>query len=708
MPTPNETIEAEIQQALNNCIENFISFRFNAGAGAGKTYALVEAIRFILKNKYVQLKSKNQQVICITYTNVAVREIKDRLGDSDIINVSTIHERLWDLIKIYQNELISIHKDNILEKLNDIEEDLSNKANDKYKKFATLSEKEKIDFIDFISLNIEIFYKNIDEPAAQFKGAFNTIDGQKPAFLQNMLSNVDHFKVTVKSVFKRRRYQDCLDRISLGTAGRIEYDSKSNSDRLEYMKFSHDTLLDYGLKIAVRHPMLCRIIADKYPYIFVDEYQDTNEKTIDFIKQIYNSASQNNKKWLVGYFGDTAQNIYDDGIGSGIYKIHPDIKSIDKQFNRRSHTQIIDVINVIRNDDIHQIPMFPERNLGEVKFFYHVPEENVEKQAVAVNFLNKYRNSLSRTNSGSLSEKIHCLVLTNKLIAQLNGFGDIYELVSKSENIYFSDFNSMFLSHDIEKLHPTVLLIYKLLSLRNSLLSPATTYHDLLGDLNEKVYFANVISAVSSLKDINAATLSDFVNGFSAFLECEIKSQDLSTYLLGYFSVKIKDIDVWGDFKNYFSNQLYSLMYKNASDSETKKDNMVKVNEILSVSIDQWNLWIDFIDRKEKSNVVYHTYHGTKGEEYENVAIIMEHKFGKDKDKFKFFFDHLQSAKDVQDERLKQLDYLTKFDNTKNLIYVACSRAIRNLRVLYLDDIGDVQSGIEKVFGEISKFEYIK
>jgi DNA helicase-2/ATP-dependent DNA helicase PcrA len=38
--------------------------------------------------------------------------------------------------------------------------------------------------------------------------------------------------------------------------------------------------------------------------------------------------------------------------------------------------------------------------------------------------------------------------------------------------------------------------------------------------------------------------------------------------------------------------------------------------------------------------------------------------------------------------------------NTKNLLYVACSRAIKNLRVLYLDDIKEIRIGIEAIFGE--------
>ena len=91
MLSPNEKAESEVQETINDCVDKYESFRFNAGAGAGKTYALVETIKYIIKNKYKELEKKNQQIICVTYTNVAVREIKERLGSSDIVLISTIH-----------------------------------------------------------------------------------------------------------------------------------------------------------------------------------------------------------------------------------------------------------------------------------------------------------------------------------------------------------------------------------------------------------------------------------------------------------------------------------------------------------------------------------------------------------------------------------------------------------------------------------------
>ncbi|HDT0722542.1 TPA: AAA family ATPase, partial [Proteus mirabilis] len=106
--TKNETLELGIHKNIIEHIDNFKSFRFNAGAGAGKTYSLIEALRYVAINKMTN-KENSQKVICITYTNVAVNEIKDRLGNSDTIHISTIHERLWEIIKRAQPQLLICH-----------------------------------------------------------------------------------------------------------------------------------------------------------------------------------------------------------------------------------------------------------------------------------------------------------------------------------------------------------------------------------------------------------------------------------------------------------------------------------------------------------------------------------------------------------------------------------------------------------------------
>ena len=73
----------------------------------------------------------------------------------------------------------------------------------------------------------------------------------------------------------------------------------------------------------------------------VDEYQDTHENIVKILKILDDYARSNENKFFVAYFGDTAQNIYDDGVGEDINILHPCLKRITKIHNRRSTQEVI-------------------------------------------------------------------------------------------------------------------------------------------------------------------------------------------------------------------------------------------------------------------------------------------------------------------------------------------------------------------------------
>ena len=110
MPETRQTNPAEIaaQRALDEmfeCIRARQSFRLEAGAGAGKTYSLVKALKLIINEQGTIIQRRSQQVACITYTNVATDEIISRTDGHPVIHASTIHSFCWDLIKGFQPAL---------------------------------------------------------------------------------------------------------------------------------------------------------------------------------------------------------------------------------------------------------------------------------------------------------------------------------------------------------------------------------------------------------------------------------------------------------------------------------------------------------------------------------------------------------------------------------------------------------------------------
>lgn len=159
----NKQLELDIQKNINRCLDNFESFCFDAGAGAGKTYALQKSIEHILKTKGKALKQNNQKILCITYTNAAKDEILDRLGKNSSVIVSTIHEFLWGFIAIQQELLMIEHEKKIKGELNKVEQKINSNALSSSVTFA--------DFQAAISDEkfLEVFYNTPSTPAEKFK-----------------------------------------------------------------------------------------------------------------------------------------------------------------------------------------------------------------------------------------------------------------------------------------------------------------------------------------------------------------------------------------------------------------------------------------------------------------------------------------------------------------------------------------------------------
>jgi DNA helicase-2/ATP-dependent DNA helicase PcrA len=91
------SLEPEVQEIFQS-IDNGRNFLLSGGAGSGKTYSLVSVIRQVIS------ENPTAKVACLTYTNVAVKEIEERVNHKNL-NVSTIHDFLWDNIKQFQKEL---------------------------------------------------------------------------------------------------------------------------------------------------------------------------------------------------------------------------------------------------------------------------------------------------------------------------------------------------------------------------------------------------------------------------------------------------------------------------------------------------------------------------------------------------------------------------------------------------------------------------
>ena len=97
----------ELRKTIAACLdlEDPKSFFLYAGAGTGKTRAVVEALR-IFRDRYgMQFRQSSQKVAVITYTNAACDEIRRRIDYDPIFVVSTIHSFAWEQIRSYHRDI---------------------------------------------------------------------------------------------------------------------------------------------------------------------------------------------------------------------------------------------------------------------------------------------------------------------------------------------------------------------------------------------------------------------------------------------------------------------------------------------------------------------------------------------------------------------------------------------------------------------------
>lgn len=100
-------LEIEVIRVIDY-IKEKKNFLLSGGAGSGKTYSLVQIIKEVINLNPIS------KVVCITYTNAAVKEIEQRISNNNL-SVSTIHDFLWDTVSPFQNEM----KESLLELIND-------------------------------------------------------------------------------------------------------------------------------------------------------------------------------------------------------------------------------------------------------------------------------------------------------------------------------------------------------------------------------------------------------------------------------------------------------------------------------------------------------------------------------------------------------------------------------------------------------------
>ena len=643
-----EKLKGELEEIVEH-IKQEHNFLLSGGAGSGKTYTLVQTIRWIIEQYPPCL------IACITYTNAAVKEISQRVNSDNLV-VSTIHDFLWDNIKNYQIELRKV----IVDMINTQDSGL------------------KIPNVENVP---EDFFDNGDKPT------------------------------------------------------KIEYKEYT---KLKEGIISHDEVILVANEMFKRYPKLCDILKSRYPFILIDEYQDTFPKVIEILLV---HLKQSHKKCIIGFFGDSMQCIYDKGIGNlNAYKNngeHGEVYEVKKVQNRRNPISIISLANKIRTDGLKQEPsedvtapnmIDSHPKQGQCLFVYTDKDGDV---------LNGVRNYLTEEKDWNFenSKKTKELNLTHNLIAGKAGFSTLMEIYNEDcilkyikgkikkcveANLSSEDYEGKSLGDVIallvskginEKEHKATKGQQEFIDTHNTLFEKAKEY-DFANLCNTFVDSSQLVDDKKQDEDEESKTgskRSPLVKHL-----CNIEHA-IRLYREGNISEFLKLTGyarVWDEKGNVIRSVKDKKTLRESIEILDNNDEDVLIRDIINLANEKQICIIDdklrsyqerypyIYDRvmdvqyKEFINLYnylegqtpFSTQHKTKGTEFDNVLVILEN--GKWNN---YNFDKLFTAENREEKVVQR---------TEKIFYVCCTRTKERLAVFFHKPSEKVLEKATQLFGK--------
>lgn len=525
------------------------SFLLEAGAGAGKTYSLVKALRFLMERDRFKLLKRRQRIACITFTNVAKDEIEARTDRSPLIYCDTTHAFCWSLISGFQKRL------------------------------------------------------------------------------RELLPSLEHWPERITEVGE------------LGDRA-IEYTLGYRGIKDDSVSIHHEDVL--RLMIALmENEKFRRLVADKYPVILIDEYQDTNAAWIESIKTHY-LGRQGSPQF--GFFGDHWQKIYGDGCG----KIeHPALTVIGKEANFRSVSTIVDSLNRMR-PELPQFVVDPAE-AGSVRIF-HTNDWTGSRQTgphwggdlpadVSHAALNAAKERLTREGWDLSSAQTKFLMLTHRVLAEEQGYSSLPGIFSYNEA--FTKKEHGLVAFFVDSLEPACSAFI------------ARKYGEMFAALgggdraikspSDKVKWSSAMANLIILRE--TGTVGDVVD-----------------HLRRTRCPPLPDVE---------ERHERELERFDSSAGEEMPRKLVELEALRAVPYQE----ITALARYLTGHSPFETKHGVKGAEFENVVVVV----GRGWNRYNFN-EMLESAQDSSRLPSSRLD---AFERNRNLFYVVCSRPKKRLAILF-------------------------
>lgn len=418
-----------------------------------------------------------------------------------------------------------------------------------------------------------------------------------------------------------------------------------DSDNRGRDSLNHAEVLHIAGDLLKTKPTLRQILRDGYPYILVDESQDTNRHIVG---ALFAFEAAHRGEVVVGLFGDMMQRIYGDGqpdLGEDLPK---EWATPTKQLNFRCPRRVVELINKVRQATDKQVQL-PRSSAptGHVRMFV-LPSEGVDK-AVAERAICAHMANLTADAEWQEEDAVKVLILEHRMAALRMGFDGLLAALYP-----ISQFRTSLLDGTLPAVTFFSQLILPLWEakgdkfatariMRNA--SPMVSARALKGADDQFKQLAQAQAAVDSLIElldgnpaVTFATVLQLVNKTGLF-----PIPDVLKVALAGAEVELAD----------------------GEDDQARSEEDKAIALFLDTPFAQVRAYAKYVSGRGR----FDTHQGVKGLEFPRVMVVMDDHEARG---FLFKYDKLFSGA-VEDSQTA---------STRRLFYVTCSRAERSLALV--------------------------
>jgi len=583
-----------------------------AGAGSGKTRVLTNRIAYLIAEKNV-LESN---ILAITFTNKAAKEMKERIyalvGEtSKYIWINTFHSMCVRILRQHI-ELLGYNKN-----------------------FTILDTSEQKSIIKTIVKNL-----NLSE------------DSYQPANVLKIISNAKNSMTTVKAMREQSRF------------GYMKNVAEIYAHYQRYLKknsvLDFDDLMLKTIILFKKFPEVLAIYKNKFEYIHVDEYQDTNVIQYRLIKML----SEVHKNVCV--VGDDDQSIYSwrGACSDNIINFEKDYKDVELIFldqNYRSNSTILDAANAVikNNTDRKEKALWSENKGGGKISVYAASNDKDETDDIA-------KKILELKKEGIDYKDIAILYRANYLSRQMENsclsFGIPYKLIGSLKFLQRQEVRDLLAYLNVIVNRADEFSLRRIINVpkrgigassMEKIDNYATQYGISLFDALKNIEEIGVSKKITT----NVHFLTNLIEKYS-----ETDKYSIDELIIGIY----KDSGYENMLKE--SNDAYAeSRIENISELVSSAKQFSSMNDSLIDFISEMSLTSDADDENEEDSVVLSTVHAAKGLEYKVVFIMgLEENL----------FPSIRDAESSADEK-------NKMEEERRLAYVAITRAKEKLFMSY-------------------------